>query len=127
MCRIKLLEAIDHIVEDKAESERPSKKKKKKLKGRKKKTVPEPPPAASEDGGVEQEAVQVGKKILMARTENLIHDPFEQTEEVKVGTYSTCTYTSGGWQHLLLQTTVLLGQVYKNFDLKPFDTGTLKS
>ena len=55
LCRIKLLEATDHIVEDKAESERPSKKKKK-LKGRKKKTVPEPPPAVSEDGGVEQEA-----------------------------------------------------------------------
>ena len=123
LCRIKLLEAINHIVEDKAESERPSKKKK--LKGRKKKTVQEPPPAASEDGGVEQEAVQVGKKILMARTENLIHDPFEQTEEVKVGPCNTCTYTSGGRQHLLLQTTVLLGWVYKNFDLKPFDTGTL--
>lgn len=84
--RIKLLEAIDHTDMEEAENDQLSKKKKK-GKRRKKKAPQEAPPAETETEG-EEEAGQVEKKVLMARTENIIHDPFEQTKEVKVGTYT---------------------------------------
>ena len=98
LCRIKLLEAVDHTVVEDVETEQAVKKKAKK---RRKKAPREPPPTESETGE-RQEAGQV-KKILMVRTENVIHDPFEQTEEVKVclvlsfrASFRSCTYITNG-------------------------------
>ena len=66
LCRIKLLEPVDHTVVEEAETEQAVKKK---VKKRRKKTPRKPPPTESEVMG-EQEAGQV-KKILMVRTENV--------------------------------------------------------
>ena len=81
LCRIKLLEAVDHTLMEEAEVEKIAKKKRPKK--RKKKALQEPQPA-EEETGEEPETGEVEKRILMARTENVIHEPFEQTEEVKV-------------------------------------------
>ena len=41
------------------------------------------PPAQSEESETEFEGGERGRPILMARTENVLHQPFKSTEEVK--------------------------------------------
>ena len=87
--RIKLVEAIDH--ED--ELERSLKKSKKKNAKKKKKPLrtrrwfgeaEHEEDIVEEVPVVEEAPHEVSKKIRMVRTENLIHEPFEQSQEIKV-------------------------------------------
>ena len=68
--RIKITGIVDPA---NGESGEEAKKKTKNNRLRRKKTSEPPPPAPTQD-----------PRILMVATENVVHDPFEQTQEVKV-------------------------------------------
>ena len=66
--RIKILGRVE------PDKDEPGEESKKKIRLRRKKVVePTPPPAPPQDA-----------RVLMVTTENVVHEPFEQTQEVKV-------------------------------------------
>ncbi len=119
--RIKILGPVEVQVENsnerKEESKPESKPEKKNMRkkwGRKLKFAPEETPDSKEgveldggvvggDGGVADEKGEGSKpRIIMVRTENLKHDPFEQTQELKV------SWCFGGGRSCDLHVTIML-------------------